>query len=205
MQKNGNEEKKKMQEKNKYFFTAKVIAKNKIFFDEIDSTQKKARELAEKKVENGTIIITDYQTNGIGTHNRSWYHEKGKNIAFSLILYPKCKINMLESLTIDIAKIMQHVIEELYEVKLEIKKPNDLIYHKKKVGGILTQIVTNGENIKYLIIGIGMNINSTNFPEELQKIATSLKLEFGKEFSREKIISVFCNGLENYCIEKKIF
>lgn len=194
-----------MQEKNKYFFTAKVIAKNRIFFDEIDSTQKKARELAEKKVENGTIIITDYQTKGMGTHNRSWYHEKEKNIAFSLILYPKCNINNLESLTIDIAKTMQHVVEELYEIKLEIKKPNDLIYHKKKVGGILTQIVTNGEKIKYLIIGIGMNINSTNFPEELHNVATSLKLEFGKEFSREKIISEFCNEFETYCIEKKIF
>ena len=72
------------------------------------------------------------------------------------------------------------------------------------MGGILTQIVTSGESIKYLLIGIGINVNGVNFPLDLQEIATSLKLEFNREFSREKIISVFCTKFEKNCVNKNI-
>ena len=79
-------------EEKKFFLETKIIAKNKIYFKEIDSTQIQAKQLAEKNIENGTIVITDYQTGGIGTHGRSWYSEREKNLAFSLIIYPKCTI-----------------------------------------------------------------------------------------------------------------
>ena len=74
----------------------------------------------------------------------------------------------------------------------------------KKIGGILTQIISNGENIKYLLIGIGINVNSESFPEDLEKIATSLKKETGMEFSRENIIAEFCNIFEKYCINENV-
>ncbi len=193
-----------MQEKIKYFLSANIIGKKIIFFEEIESTQKEIKRLAEERVENGTIVIADYQTNGIGTHDRKWYSEKGKNISFSLVIYPKCKVKELEELTLDIAKCIVDTIWEIYGYKLEIKKPNDIIYNEKKMGGILTQIVTSGESIKYLLIGIGINVNGVNFPLDLQEIATSLKLEFNREFSREKIISVFCTKFEKNCVNKNI-
>ena len=193
-----------MQEKIKYFLSANIIGKKIIFFEEIESTQKEIKRLAEERVENGTIVIADYQTNGIGTHDRKWYSEKGKNISFSLVIYPKCKVKELEELTLDIAKCIVDTIWEIYGYKLEIKKPNDIIYNEKKMGGILTQIVTSGESIKYLLIGIGVNVNGVNFPLDLQEIATSLKLEFNREFSREKIISVFCTKFEKNCVNKNI-
>ena len=193
-----------MQEKIIYFLSANIIGKKIIFFEEIESTQKEIKRLAEERVENGTIVIADYQTNGIGTHDRKWYSEKGKNISFSLVIYPKCKVKELEELTLDIAKCIVDTIWEIYGYKLEIKKPNDIIYNEKKMGGILTQIVTSGESIKYLLIGIGINVNGVNFPLDLQEIATSLKLEFNREFSREKIISVFCTKFEKYCVNKNI-
>lgn len=193
-----------MQEKNKYFFNSKIIAKKVTYFEEIESTQIKAKELAEKKVENGTIVITDYQTNGIGTHDRKWYSEKDKNLSFTLIIYPKCRVKELEGLTVSIAKCMVDTIEELYGHHLEIKMPNDIIYNNKKIGGILTQIATTGEEIKYLLIGIGFNVNGGNFDDEIKNIATSLKKEFGEEFSKEKILSEFCVRLEKYCEEKNI-
>lgn len=119
-----------------------IIGKNIIFFDEIDSTQEKAKQLAEGKVENGTIILANKQTNGIGTHGRKWYTKEDDSIAFTIILYPKGGIESLKDLTIDIAVCMVDTIEELYGIKLDIKKPNDLMCHQKKVGGILTQITT---------------------------------------------------------------
>lgn len=193
-----------MQEKTKYFFNAKVIAKKQIYFKELDSTQQEAKKLIEKNIENGTIVITDYQTKGKGTHDRKWYSEKGKNLTFTIILYPKCNIKELESLTIDIAECILKTIEELYNIKLNIKFPNDIILNGKKLGGILTQISTKGEKIRYLLIGIGININGENFNDEIKDIATSLKQEYKIDFSREDILNQFCINFENYCYEKNI-
>ena len=193
-----------MQEKIKGLMETKIIGKKIIFFDEIGSTQKEIRKLAEQKVENGTIVITNYQTDGIGTHNRTWFSEKGKNISFSLVLYTKCKVQELDGITLGIAKCIVDAIYDIYKYKLDIKSPNDIVYKGKKIGGILTQIVTIGENIKYLLIGIGINVNGTNFPINLQDIATSLKIEFNQDFSIEKIVSIFCNKFEEYCIKNRI-
>lgn len=181
-----------------------IIGKKIKFFDIIESTQTEARKMAENRTENGTIVITNYQTNGIGTHNRKWYSEKDKNLAFTLIIYPKCTIRELEGFTFDIAQCLKNSVKKLYGVKLEIKKPNDIMCNGKKLGGILTQIVTKGEEIKYLLIGIGVNVNSENFDEEIKNIATSLKIEFGKEFSSKNILNEFCYNFEKYCIEKNI-
>lgn len=193
-----------MQYKKKYSFETKIIAKNVIYFDEIDSTQKVAKELAEKGIENGTIVITDNQLNGIGTHDRKWYSEKDKNLLFTVIIYPKCSIKELEGLTVGIAKCMVDAVEDLYGYMLEIKMPNDIVYNNKKMGGILTQITTNGEKIRHLLIGIGLNVNGDSFNTEIKNIATSLKKEFGGEFSKEKILSNFCSRLENYFKRKNI-
>lgn len=193
-----------MQEKIKYFFNTKIIAKNVMYFKEIDSTQKKAKELVKEGIGNGTIVITDNQTNGIGTHDRKWYSEKNKNLSFTLIIYPKCKARKLEGITVGIAKCMVDTIEKLYGYSLVIKIPNDIVYNNKKMGGILTQVVINGEKIRYLLIGIGLNVNGENFDEEIKNIATSLKKEFGKEFDGEEILCEFCFRLEKYFEEKNI-
>ena len=193
-----------MKEKNESFLERKGIGKKQIYFEELESTQQEAKKMAELNVQNGTIIVTDYQTKGRGTHDRKWYSEKNKNLTFTLIIYPKCTIKELEGFTFDIAQCMKNSIEKLYGVKLDIKKPNDIMCNGKKLGGILTQIVTKGEEIKYLLIGIGVNVNSENFDEEIKNIATSLKIEFGKEFSRKNILNEFCYNFEKYCIEKNI-
>lgn len=182
----------------------KIIGNNIIYFKEINSTQTKIRELAEKKVENGTVVITDNQTNGIGTHDRKWYTEKAKNLTFSMVVYPKCTVKQLDTLTIDIAKIITNAIKKLYGIKLDIKKPNDVIFNGKKIGGILTQIISSGEKIKYLLIGIGFNVNQVIFSDDIKEIATSLKFELNKEFSREDILEEILFGFENYFRENKI-
>ena len=183
---------------------SKIIGKNIVFFDEINSTQTKAKELAEKNIENGTIVITENQKNGLGTHGRSWYSEEGKNITFTMIIYPKCSISELNGITKKIATCMTSAIYSACNVITDIKEPNDIMINNKKIGGILTQIITKGEKIRYLLIGIGIDVNGTNFPEELIGIATSLKKEFKKEYQREDILLEFCNLFEKYCREKKI-
>ena len=91
---------------------------------------------------------------------------------------------------------MVQAIKNIYNIQLQIKLPNDIIYNNKKIGGILTQSILNGKNVKYIMIGIGLNTIKENFTEDIENIATSIKKEFGIEVDRIKIITEFCNLFE---------
>ena len=166
----------------------KIIGKKIEYFKEIESTHIYGRKIAEDKESDGKVLLAEVQTGGIGTKGRSWYTGYGKNIAMTIILHPKCKIDELDNLTVEIAEKIKEAIYELYVYKLEIKKPNDLIFNGKKICGILTELHSQGEKIKYLLISFGFNVNEDEFSEETKDIATSLKKETGKDFIREEII-----------------
>lgn len=171
------------------------LGRNVMFFPSIDSTQKKIKSL--KQPTNGTVVIANHQMDGVGTHDRKWYTGNGENIAMSFVLLPDCQIDKIKNITISIAECFINVLKREHKIELEIKEPNDIYYHNKKVAGILTQTVCKGELVKKIYIGIGMNVNQNKFPGNLSKTATSLKKEFKKEFSREKIMVAFLNEFEN--------
>ena len=174
----------------------KKIAKKIEYFKEIKSTHIYAKEIAKDKKNEGKLLLAEVQTGGIGTKGRIWYTGVGKNIAATIILYPTCKVEKLDNLTVEIAEKIASAIYELYGYKLEIKKPNDLIFNGKKICGILTEIHTRGEKIEYLLISFGFNVNENEFSSETKEIATSLKKETGKDFKREKIICKIIEKLE---------
>lgn len=179
------------------------LGRNLLYYEELNSTQKFAKQLAEEKIEEGTVVLTDYQTDGIGTHDRKWYSGKGQNISFTFLLYPNCNINKLDNLTIEIAEKIVQVIYELYKIRLDIKKPNDLMINKKKVGGILTETKLCGEIVENLFVGIGINVHQTEFNKEICDIATSLEKEYPKiKFEREIVISKILEKLERLYREK---
>ena len=97
---------------------------------------------------------------------KKWYTEKNSNIIMSIILFPNIEVKKLKSITIDIANVIVDTIYELYNYKLTISYPNDIILNGKKMGGILTNISTQGDIAKDIIIGIGLNINQLQFPKE---------------------------------------
>ena len=174
----------------------KRIGKDIIYFEEIESTQDYAKEVAKKDCVDGTIVITDMQTKGRGTKGRSWYTNKGSNIIMSIILKENLNVSNLQGITVKIAECMKNAIKNLYNIELKIKEPNDLMLKNKKISGILTESSIIGNKIEYLIIGIGFNVNEEKFNEEISNIATSLKKEFNKTFSREEIIVKFIEELE---------
>ena len=174
----------------------KIIGKKIEYFEEIESTHIYGRKIAEDEENNGKVLLAEVQTGGIGTKGRSWYTGYGKNIAMTIILHPKCKIDELDNLTVEIAEKIKSAIYELYGYKLEIKEPNDLMFNGKKICGILTELHSQGEKIKYLLISFGFNVNEDSFSEETKEIATSLKKETGKDFIREEIISKIIEKLE---------
>ena len=175
----------------------KYLGRNIIHYKTIDSTQSEIWRLIESNnIKNGTIVIADIQTNGQGTHGRKWYTDQANNIAFSLAIELNCNIKKLDGLTIKIAELIVKIMQEMYSIKLDIKEPNDLYSHGKKVGGILTQTKLVGENVKYLVIGIGINTSQKEFAEEVKNIATSIKNEFNADVNIEEFLSEFCNELE---------
>jgi BirA family biotin operon repressor/biotin-[acetyl-CoA-carboxylase] ligase len=183
---------------------AKYVGKENIYFEEIDSTQKEIwRRIDKKQISNGTVIMAGIQTDGIGTHQRTWYKENKDNIAFSICLFPNLTIDKLDNFTYEIAEILVKVFQDLYNIKIDIKRPNDLIINNKKIGGILTETKIYGNIVKYLVIGIGINTNGTEKNKEIENISTSINEEFNIKIDNFKVITYFCDLLE--CnLEKRI-
>ena len=165
-------------------------------FKTISSTHTYLKENTSKYIEN-TAILSEEQTGGIGTKGRNWHTGSNKNIAMSILFRPQKNVENLEGLTMEIAKRIQKIMEQKYNIKLTIKEPNDLMLNGKKICGILTESNTIGNKINYVIISIGFNVNEAKFPNELENIATSLYKETGKEFNKQKIIEDFIKTLED--------
>ena len=170
-----------------------------IEYEELDSTQLEAkRYIKNNSASNGTVIIAKNQTSGIGTHGRKWIAKKDESITFTLILEPNCKLEKLENFTVDIAECIVNTFKELYGISLEIKKPNDIVYNGKKIGGILTETQVLEGMVKYVFIGIGLNTNQTEFAPEIAEIATSVKNEFGINIDNRKVIE---NIVKKICLK----
>ena len=165
----------------------KYIGKNVIYFNEIDSTQTEAKRNVEK-YSNGTVIIADMQTAGRGTHGRVW-HTKTDNIAMTIILKPEINIDKLEGFTVAIAENIRQSIKELYGIELEIKLPNDLLLNK--------------EIVKEIFIGVGFNVNESDFSSDISNIATSLYKATKQVYCREDIICKILENIEQE-LEKRI-
>lgn len=177
--------------------TTNILGRNVSFYPEIDSTQREIwRRIENNTIVNGSIIIADIQTKGKGTHGRIWHTDEPNNISFSIYLQTECALEKLEGITIEIAQILIEILKKEYGITLEIKAPNDIIYHQKKIGGILTESKVNLETVKFLVIGIGINTNKMNFTSDIENLATSIKKEFGIEVDRNQVIAEFCNQFE---------
>lgn len=150
--------------------------KEKIYYEKIDSTQLECWRLAnDGKIQSGTMIIADIQTAGIGTHGRVWHTSEKGNIALSMYFKTNnLKISAIKDLPVKIAYFIAEKISLIYKVNLDIKYPNDLMWHDKKVGGILVETKIQAEKVKEIVIGIGINVTQEVFPIEISKLATSI-------------------------------
>lgn len=162
-------------------------------FKEIPSTQQKAKELVQEGIEPWTVILTEEQTLGYGRKGNVWYSPKG-GLYFSIIL-PKSQIDDLQTLTILAAFIVAKIIKEKFKLEPLIKLPNDVLLHGKKICGILTENIV-GKDVKFSVMGIGLNTNIKKFPKDLKKITTSLKIELGKEVDNQEILVQIIKGLK---------
>ncbi|WP_233879073.1 biotin--[acetyl-CoA-carboxylase] ligase [Virgibacillus halodenitrificans] len=162
------------------------------------STQVIAHQLAQEGSPHGTIILADEQTSGRGRLNREWFSSKGKGIWMSIILRPEILPYLAPQLTLLTATVLAEVVQKNTTVTPMIKWPNDILINKKKTAGILTEMQAEQDQIQYVIIGIGMNINQTkeDIPIEIQSKATSLRVESSEKHSIKQFIHLILEEFE---------
>lgn len=178
--------------------------KDRYYFEVIDSTNKKAKELAEAGCAHGTLVTAERQEAGVGRRGRSWSSEGGAGIYMSLVLRPQIKTAQASMLTLVAAISVAKAVEELFasqgiaEITLQIKWPNDIVLNKKKICGILTEMSLKESGIDYIVVGIGINVSNQSFPEEIRETASSILLETGKKIEKEDLIENVWQQFENY-------
>lgn len=165
-----------------------------------ESTQIIAHQLAQQGVLDGTTVLAEEQTSGRGRMARKWDSAYGKGIWMSVILRPDVPLHRAPQFTLIAAVALVRAIEEVTDIRPDIKWPNDILVKGKKCTGILTELQSDADGIQALIIGIGLNANQEydDFSEEVQNIATSLKMETGRHVSRQKLVRSILFHLEQY-------
>ncbi|WP_019554929.1 biotin--[acetyl-CoA-carboxylase] ligase [Propionispira raffinosivorans] len=169
----------------------KVLGKDIQYYKEVISTNNQAKLAAQQDAGEGTIIVSEAQTSGRGRLARGWYSPAEKGIWFSVILRPHFLPQEAPKCTLLAAVAIVKAIETITEIQVGIKWPNDILYNKLKLVGILTEMNAEMDCINYIIIGMGINVNiqKNEFPLELQHIATSLAIIKGKKISRVQLLN----------------
>ncbi|MDP2208507.1 MAG: biotin--[acetyl-CoA-carboxylase] ligase [Bacteroidota bacterium] len=176
--------------------TTKVIGRDIISFETIDSSNTYAKTLSDADAKNGMIIIAEGQTCGRGRFNRKWESQKERNLTFSILLKPESALNKIGLLPLLTASAVAKAIEAVTNLEVECKWPNDILINGKKTCGILIES-TSTLKINRIIVGIGLNVNQELFPDGIRLTATSLKNEFGKTIDRIILLADILNRFED--------
>jgi BirA family biotin operon repressor/biotin-[acetyl-CoA-carboxylase] ligase len=170
------------------------------------STNDEVKRLAAHGAPEGTVVIAAQQTHGRGRHGRSFVSPLG-GIYLSLLLRPRLQAQCLPQLTLLVAVAAAEAITEVSALPVRLKWPNDIEIHGKKVAGILVEAVIHAGLPAAVIVGIGINVNTTleQFPQELQARVTSLSLAAGRPFARSQLIATLLTHLERlYCTFQEV-
>lgn len=169
-----------------------------LYFDSIDSTNTKAKQLAEENYPSGTLVVADRQTAGRGRRGRNWESPQHTGIFMTLMVKPDMNPNNASMLTLVAALAVAKAITKVTQLPAQIKWPNDIVINGHKIVGILTEMSAQIDYINHVVIGIGINVHNESFPQELRETASSLLLESGKRFRRADIIEAFLELFEKY-------
>lgn len=170
------------------------------YVDSCPSTQPIALEEEQNGAPDGMIVVAEEQTAGKGRMMRPWSSASGKGIWMSVICRPHLMPQQAPQMTLVAAVAVTRAIEEITGLEPTIKWPNDLLIAGKKITGILTELQADPDRVKAVILGIGINVNheESDFPEELQSLATSLKIASGQKVNRAQLIAKIADYLELY-------
>lgn len=185
-------------------FSTLFVGQNLIKLSAVDSTNNYLKKLAsnsEPLVE-GTVIMADHQFAGRGQMNNQWIAEAGKNLTFSLLLRPnflKVEEQFLLNMVVSVA--LNNVLLRYLPVGLSIKWPNDIYVENKKIGGLLIENVIVGSKIKHSIIGIGLNVNQSNFEGDLKAKTISISQILHQDVNLMMLLNEICTQIEQHYLK----
>lgn len=197
------------------------------YYPETGSTNLDIKQLAETGASHGTLAVADAQTAGRGRRGRKWQSPQGTSIYMSILLRPQMLPEKAPMLTILMALSVSRALHDILDCRemknvtdsgsdsnqdniaygeagsdrhpvLGIKWPNDVLLNNKKICGILTEMSLEGQDIQYVVIGTGINVNTQDFPEEIAEIATSIRKETGRNWKRAEIVVKVMDYFEQY-------
>lgn len=166
---------------------------------ETSSTNDEAMYMAEEDGRGeGFLVVAEHQSGGKGRRGRVWESPRGTTVSMSLILKPNVFPDRAPMITLVMALAVADVLQKLTDLDVKIKWPNDVLINKKKVCGILTEMSCEPNKVKHVVVGVGINVNVTEFPEEIASTATSLLIEKGNRFGRADLVIAIMDYFEYY-------
>jgi BirA family biotin operon repressor/biotin-[acetyl-CoA-carboxylase] ligase len=176
----------------------KVIGRDIRVFEQTTSTNDVVEKLARDGVPEGVVVFAESQTKGRGRLGRHWMSPARKGLWFSVLLRPKLRPLETTQLIVAAATALWRAIHEETGITPEIKWPNDILIRGKKVVGILTELSAELDRVKHVTLGVGVDVNlsASEFPADLRKIATSLRIETGKPVSRPELATAILRELD---------
>lgn len=177
----------------------RTIGRDIRVFQETTSTNDIADKLGRDGVPEGAVIFAESQSKGRGRLGRNWVSPKGKGLWFSVLLRPPLPPQLATQITIASATALRRALSSLPGVEAEIKWPNDILIRGKKVCGILTEMSAEVDKIKHIVLGVGVDVNfdEEDFPPDVRKIATSLRIEMNAMVHRAKLAAIILHELDS--------
>jgi BirA family biotin operon repressor/biotin-[acetyl-CoA-carboxylase] ligase len=175
-----------------------ALGKRIFHFFKVDSTNSVAMTLGESGEPHGTVVIAEEQTAGRGRAGHTWHSEKTNGIYMTVLLRPPIPPQQAPLITLAAGLAVREAILEQTGLAPDLRWPNDLLFGRKKFCGILTEMNAEQDQIHFVAVGIGINVNHERIPEELSKIATSLRIETKRVQSRVEIVTRLLRHLDSY-------
>jgi len=172
----------------------KIIGKKIIVLGTVASTMDEAFRLGMENCPEGTVVCAEAQSKGRGRLGHAWMSPKARGLYFSFVLRPSLPLNQLTQLTLMSAVALAEAIEDASGLKPSIKWPNDILLGSRKLAGILTELRAESDQVKFVVVGIGLNVNASAY--QLTTGATSLKVAAGRSFDRAQVFQVVLRSLE---------
>ncbi|MCU7495864.1 MAG: biotin--[acetyl-CoA-carboxylase] ligase [Ignavibacteria bacterium] len=174
-----------------------VIGRNFIYCEEVESTNAELLNEENGIDIDGTVLLAEKQNNGKGRKDRKWYSAKDQNLTFSILLKRKISERKVNLVNFAAALAVSYTLENLFQIRVNLKWPNDVLIGHSKISGILIESTIRGSKINKLVIGIGFNVNQIAFQGSYIIPPTSIRKELNQEVDRERVLSDLLNNFED--------